>query len=84
MAEDDVPLELTDVDRWGGRIMARSEGGWCAALDRNTWLCRIYVRRPTICREYRVGGSDCIAERSTAMLRAAIGQNNTESAPAHE
>ncbi|OGA07228.1 MAG: hypothetical protein A2W68_14180 [Betaproteobacteria bacterium RIFCSPLOWO2_02_64_14] len=65
MGEDDVPLELTEVDRWGGRVMARSDDGWCAALDRDTMLCRVYERRPAVCREYRVGGSDCIAERSS-------------------
>ena len=68
MGEDDVPLELTVVDRWGGRIMARLDDGWCAALDRRTMLCRVYERRPAVCREYQVGGSDCTAERSAAML----------------
>lgn len=63
MSEDDVPLQLTELDRWGGRVMARLEDGWCAALDRATMLCGIYARRPIICREYEVGGSDCIAER---------------------
>jgi Fe-S-cluster containining protein len=66
MGDDDVPFELTEVDRWGGQVMARLDDGWCAALDRNTMLCRIYERRPAICREYRVGGNDCLAERSTA------------------
>ena len=66
--EDDVPFELTEVDRWGGRVMARLDDGWCAALDRDTMLCGIYERRPTVCRDYRVGGSDCIAERSIATL----------------
>jgi Fe-S-cluster containining protein len=27
-------------------------------------LCGIYQRRPAICRDYEVGGSDCIAQRS--------------------
>ena len=70
MGEDDVPLELTEVDRWGGQIMARLEDGWCAALDRDTMLCRVYERRPAVCREFRVGGSECIAERSTDPLVA--------------
>lgn len=48
--------------------MARLDDGWCAALDRDTMLCGIYERRPTVCRDYRVGGSDCIAERSIATL----------------
>lgn len=66
MGEDDVPLELTEVDRWGGQIMARLDDGWCAALDRHSMLCRIYERRPTVCREFQMGGSDCIAARSAA------------------
>ena len=63
MGEDDVPLELTEVDRWDGQVMARLDDGWCAALNRATMLCGIYERRPAICRDYQVGGSDCIAER---------------------
>jgi uncharacterized protein len=64
MGEDDVPLELTEVDRWGGQVMARLDDGWCAALNRASMLCGIYGRRPTVCRDYQVGGGDCIAERS--------------------
>src|SRR5450756_1573174 len=63
MGKDEVPLELTQVDRWGGQVMARLDDGWCAALNRATMLCGIYERRPAICRDYQVGGSDCIAER---------------------
>ena len=63
MAEDDVPPELTQVDAWGGQVMVRFDDGWCAALDRSTMLCGIYERRPTICRDYQVGGSECIGER---------------------
>jgi Fe-S-cluster containining protein len=64
MGEDDVPPELTQADRWGGQVMARLDDGWCAALNRATMLCGIYERRPTVCRDYQVGGNDCIAERS--------------------
>jgi uncharacterized protein len=64
MGEDDVPPGLTQTDAWGGQVIARLEDGWCAALDRDTLLCRIYERRPGVCREYPVGGSDCIVERS--------------------
>ena len=63
MGEDDIPFELTEQDRWGGWIMARLADGWCKALDRNTMLCTIYQRRPTICRDYQAGDSDCINER---------------------
>jgi len=64
MSEDEVPSHLTVEDRWEGRIMARSEDGWCAALDRDTMLCGIYESRPAISRDYEVGGSDCISERA--------------------
>lgn len=64
MAEDDVPPELTEVDRWGGHVMARLDDGWCAALERDTMRCGIYARRPTLCRDYPVGGDDCLVERA--------------------
>jgi Fe-S-cluster containining protein len=64
MSEDDVPARLMQEDRWGGRVMKRLEDGWCAALERETMRCSIYARRPVICRDYEMGGSDCIEERS--------------------
>jgi len=45
--------------------MARLEDGWCSALDRNTMLCMIYEKRPWICREFEMGGYECISLRST-------------------
>jgi len=63
MGDDDIPLKLTQRDRWGGWVMARLDDGWCAALDRDTLLCTIYERRPIICHDYLVGDSDCIEER---------------------
>ncbi len=63
MSEDDVPEAWVHVDQWGGHVMARRDDGWCAALDRDTLLCRIYARRPTNCRDYAMGGSDCLQER---------------------
>jgi len=63
MSEDDIPAHLTERDRWGGQIMARLDDGWCAALERNTMLCGIYERRPTICRDFEMGGGECREER---------------------
>ncbi len=48
--------------------MARLADGWCAALDRDTLLCRIYARRPGVCREFELAGSDCVALRANAGL----------------
>ena len=63
MSGDDIPAVLTKQDQWGGWIMRRLEDGWCAALDRQTMLCTIYVRRPMICGEYQAGDSDCMEQR---------------------
>jgi Fe-S-cluster containining protein len=60
-----VPERFTETDPWGGTVMARLEDGWCAALDRGTMRCRIYPQRPWVCREFQMGGSDCIAERGS-------------------
>ena len=59
-----VPERLVAIDRWGGSTMRRLADGWCAALDRGTMLCTIYDRRPGVCRDFEMGGEDCIAERS--------------------
>lgn len=58
-----VPDRFIDIDEWGGQVMARLDDGWCAALDRNTLLCKIYEQRPLICREFEMGESECITER---------------------
>ena len=63
MGEDDVPAGLTVQDPWGGWVMRRLGDGWCAALDRETLRCTIYERRPAICRDFRMGGDECIEER---------------------
>jgi len=59
-----VPDEFIETDRWGGMTMARSATGWCLALDHTPKLCRIYENRPWICREFQMGGPECISERS--------------------
>jgi len=63
MGDDDIPFKFTEQDQWGGWIMARLDDDRCAALDRNTLLCKIYPRRPEICRDFQMGGGECIEER---------------------
>tara|TARA_R110002072_G_scaffold46082_6_gene127897 strand:+ start:3242 stop:3577 length:336 start_codon:yes stop_codon:yes gene_type:complete len=63
ITETGVPDRFIEEDRWGGMTMARLDDGWCAALDRTTMSCSIYDRRPLICREFEMGGQDCVAER---------------------
>ncbi|MCM0613828.1 YkgJ family cysteine cluster protein [Marinobacter sediminum] len=60
-----VPEKYVAVDDWGGMTMARLDDGWCAALDRSTMLCSIYEKRPLICREFEMGGYDCLVERAS-------------------
>ena len=69
MGDDDIPVNFTVEDRWGGWVMRRLDDLWCAALDRNTMRCRIYERRPIVCRDYRMGESDCIVERSGRLVQ---------------
>lgn len=59
-----VPRRLTRANPEGVHSMARLADGWCAALDRDTLRCRIYDQRPLICREFAMGGADCLAERA--------------------
>ena len=49
--------------------MRRLDDGWCAALDRNTMMCRIYEVRPLICREFEMGEPDCLDERDKWFIR---------------
>jgi len=59
-----VPDRFIEVDKWGGRSMARLDDGWCSALDRNSMLCTIYNRRPQPCRDFDMGGYECLSERA--------------------
>jgi Fe-S-cluster containining protein len=61
-----VPDRFIEIDKWGGMNMARLEDGWCSALDRNTMTCMIYEKRPWVCREFEMGGYECISERAAS------------------
>jgi hypothetical protein len=63
LTDTGVPRRYIATDPWGRQVMARLDDGWCAALDRDTLLCRIYPHRPLLCREYKTGGGDCRVER---------------------
>ena len=64
IAGDDPPQEFIDVDDEGHEIMGKGDDGWCAALDRDAMKCSIYEQRPFVCREFEMGGGDCIDERA--------------------
>lgn len=65
ITDTDVPARFIATDEWGGQTMLRLDDGWCAALDRSTMLCTIYEKRPLICREFEMGGRDCLAARKS-------------------
>jgi Fe-S-cluster containining protein len=62
-----VPENFIEIDKWGGRRMARLEDGWCSALDRSSMLCMIYQKRPWICREFEMGEYECLSERAAEL-----------------
>lgn len=59
-----VPARMTEASAWGGTVMRRLDDGWCTALNRDTLLCSIYAERPGVCRDYQMGGAECMAERA--------------------
>jgi len=69
MGDDDVPARFVAEDAWGCSVMRRLDDGWCAALDRDTMRCTIYQRRPGVCRDYLMGGVECLAERHEYFAR---------------
>jgi len=58
-----MPDRFIESDANGFQSMRRLDDGWCEALDRNTFLCGQYDVRPTICREFEMGGTDCQSTR---------------------
>lgn len=64
ISDTGVPDRYIEIDEWGGSRMLRLSDGWCAALDRNTAKCTIYQQRPWVCREFAMGGHECVDERS--------------------
>ena len=64
IGDDGIPAALAGRSAWGGVVMRRLDDGWCAALDRDTMRCAIYGQRPAICRDFRMAGDDCVAERA--------------------
>lgn len=64
ISETGVPQRFIETDDWGSMTMARLEDGWCAALDRSSMRCSIYENRPWICREFEMGGYECLEERA--------------------
>ncbi|WP_086479474.1 YkgJ family cysteine cluster protein [Oceanospirillum sanctuarii] len=58
-----VPETFIRRDEYGGETMRRLDDGWCAAMDRESFMCTIYENRPWICREFDMGSYECMDER---------------------
>lgn len=65
--DTEVPAEFVTTNEQGGASMRRLDDGWCAALDRTTMSCSIYPRRPWICREFELGGDECLEARNAGL-----------------
>lgn len=63
ISDTGVPERYITHDKWGAETLLRLDDGWCAALDRETFLCTIYEQRPWICREFEMGSYECRDER---------------------
>lgn len=63
ISDTGVPEEYISVDQWGAETMLRLDDGWCAAINRETFMCTIYENRPWICREFEMGSYECLQER---------------------
>jgi len=70
-AGERVPRGAADPDADGIEVMARSEDGWCVALDRQNMNCGIYELRPNTCRRFTMGGGYCRAIREDYRRQAA-------------
>ncbi|MGA7801127.1 MAG: YkgJ family cysteine cluster protein [Gammaproteobacteria bacterium] len=71
IGDNDIPAAMTEWSDWGGEVMRRRDDGWCTALDRSTMRCTIYAHRPQVCRDYEMGGPECIDERAGGLLSLA-------------
>lgn len=65
--DTEVPARFVTTNEQGGTSLVRLEDGWCAALDRRTMSCSIYPRRPWICREFELGGDECLEARKAGL-----------------
>ena len=68
---DRVPRGPTNGNEEGLEVMARSEDGWCVALDRQSMSCSIYELRPDTCRRFTMCGGYCRAIREDFRRNAA-------------
>jgi len=57
--QDTVPTALTATTTQGLKVMARTDQGWCVAMDTSRMACSIYATRPSVCRRFVMDGPYC-------------------------
>jgi Fe-S-cluster containining protein len=62
----DLKAEFLDAERARKRTGEPSFGSPCLWLDLETNRCRHYDLRPSACREFAMGGIDCLGARRRA------------------
>ncbi|EGQ8449456.1 TPA: YkgJ family cysteine cluster protein [Vibrio alginolyticus] len=67
ISDTGVPEQYIKRDQYGSESMLRLSDGWCAALDRDSLMCKIYENRPWICREFEMASDECLDERDKFM-----------------
>jgi Fe-S-cluster containining protein len=76
VTEDDLARMGNEAERIAhvvdGAHYLKMKDGHCAQLEHmdGDWVCGIYKKRPSACRELERGSPDCLAERELKRLRA--------------
>ena len=66
----DIPAELIDEINmhFSGLIRGQEPQDKCLWFDTQTRLCKHHEYRPQVCRDYEIGGRECLRERRKAVM----------------
>ncbi|MBS0203758.1 MAG: YkgJ family cysteine cluster protein [Planctomycetes bacterium] len=66
---DNLPQELIDEINFhfSGLLRGQEPQEKCLWFDATTRLCKHHEFRPQVCRDYEIGGRECLRERREAM-----------------
>lgn len=66
----DLPQELVDEinQHFSGLLRGQEPQESCLWFDFQTRLCKHHEYRPQVCRDYEIGGRECLRERREAVL----------------
>jgi len=72
---DDLKRE---IDQYMENLSANDWGRPCIWRDETSKLCRNYEHRPEMCREFELGGADCLRIRDRAMTMREFADGGAE------